>query len=140
MKILILAFLNISLANKLSPIPEKLLLYQNVTGIDDEAVKKIFNDQSIGNKSNRFILESNFRIVWQYLSEISVYWYSTQWRHRSSQLGYRKTKCWCCRQWWRFLMLETWILSFYCEDVSCILFSKQNRHNFKSKFYASVCR
>ena len=63
MKILILAFLNISLANKLSPIPKKLLLYQNVTGIDDEAVKKILNDQSIGNKSNRFILESNFRIV-----------------------------------------------------------------------------
>ena len=48
MKLLILTFLNVSLSEALSALPEKLLVYQNVTGIDDETAWKIFNDQSIG--------------------------------------------------------------------------------------------
>ena len=50
MKLLILTFLNVALGKALTALPEKLLLYQNVTGIDDQAVWKIFNDQSIGKK------------------------------------------------------------------------------------------
>ena len=61
MKLLILTFLNASLGKALTALPEKLLLYQNVTGIDDQAVWKIFNDQTLGKKAqieqfSRFIL------------------------------------------------------------------------------------
>ena len=48
MKLLILTFLNVALGKALTALPEKLLVYQNVTGIDDETAWKIFNDQSIG--------------------------------------------------------------------------------------------
>ena len=47
MKVLILTFLNVALGKALTALPEKLLLYQNVSGIDDPAVWKIFNDQSV---------------------------------------------------------------------------------------------
>ena len=50
MKVLILTFLNVTLGKALTALPEKLLLYQNVTGIDDQAVWKIFNDQTLGKK------------------------------------------------------------------------------------------
>ena len=61
MKLLILTFLNVSLGKALSALPEKLLLYQSVTGIDDQAVWKIFNDHTSGKKAqieqfSRFIL------------------------------------------------------------------------------------
>ena len=51
MKLLFLTFLNFSLGKTISALPEKLLLYQNVTGIDDQAVWKIFNDQTLGKKA-----------------------------------------------------------------------------------------
>ena len=51
MKLLFVTFLNFSLGKTLSALPEKLLVYQNVTGIDDQTVWKIFNDQTIGKKA-----------------------------------------------------------------------------------------
>ena len=51
MKLLFVTFLNFSLGKTLSALPEKLLVYQNVTGIDDQTVLKIFNDQTLGKKA-----------------------------------------------------------------------------------------
>ena len=50
MKLAFLTFLHVALGKSLSALPEKLLLYQNVTGIDDQAIWKIFDDQSLGKK------------------------------------------------------------------------------------------
>ena len=51
MKLLFLTFLGFSFGKALSALPEKMLLYQNVTGIDNQAVWKIFNDQKLGKKA-----------------------------------------------------------------------------------------
>ena len=51
MKLIFVTFLGFSLGKALSAIPEKLLLYQNVTGIDDQTVWKIFNNQTLGEKT-----------------------------------------------------------------------------------------
>ena len=51
MKLAFLTFLHVALGKSLSALPEKLLLYQNITGIDDQAVWKIFDDQSLGKKA-----------------------------------------------------------------------------------------
>jgi len=51
MKLLFVIFLNFSLGKTLPALPEKLLVYQNVTGIDDQSVWKIFNDQKLGKKA-----------------------------------------------------------------------------------------
>ena len=51
MELLFVTFLNFSLGKTLSTLPEKLLVYQNVTGIDDQTVWKIFNDQTLGKKA-----------------------------------------------------------------------------------------
>ena len=51
MKLLVLTFLNFSLGKTISGLPEKLILYQNITGIDDQTVWKIFNDQTLGKKA-----------------------------------------------------------------------------------------
>ena len=47
-----------------SELPEKLIHYQNVTGIDDDTILKIFDDQSLGGEF-RFciVLEFNFRSI-----------------------------------------------------------------------------
>ena len=56
MKLLFVTFLNFLLGKTLSALPEKLLVYQNVTGIDDQSIWKIFKDQKLGKKpkSNNF--------------------------------------------------------------------------------------
>ena len=49
MKIIFLTVVNFSLANiEPAKLPEKLLLYQNVTGIGDETILKIFDDSNQG--------------------------------------------------------------------------------------------
>ena len=132
MKLLVLTFLNFSLGKTISGLPEKLILYQNITGIDDQTVWKIFNDQTLGKKARieQFLRhffgwqiavllqtlrcrKTYFRIIRQYLSKISVYRFSTRGGYRSGCLEYRETKCWCCCQRGRFLMFETWVLSFH---------------------------
>ena len=64
MKLLFLVFFNGIMSRAVSELPEKLIHYQNVTGIDDDTILKIFDDQSLGGEF-RFciVLEFNFRSI-----------------------------------------------------------------------------
>ena len=61
MKLLILAFLNLFTGTPISIVPEKLRLYQNVTGIDDFKLLNIFH-QSLGGINNK--VYSNKILYW----------------------------------------------------------------------------
>ena len=75
MKLLFWTFFNIFAGSPVSVIPEKLKLYQNVTGIDDSMLMEIFQKTIQGKSSNVFqIFLPILRGIRQHLTEISLHW------------------------------------------------------------------